>query len=627
MAAAVVNATTIWEVETGGADTNTGGGFDPTATFGADLSAVNGNTATPTVSSASYNFQARDNAARLFIGTATNWTSGWYQITNVASNNATVNATLGVGVAYPQMRATTLTGVSAANNSTPTAGAWSIDYSQKAGSAINYTDLIVGVTNTTYTSALNPVGFNVVGNVLNVISGVGATVQLVEVISVSGTTATCKGGLGVAASNANAFIGGAFGSPGYAGNQMVGGNWVYLKAANYAIASNTNNVTTGCLSLPAGSAASQASKALGYNTVRGDYTAQPVINATTTTNCALISAAGSTVHIENITLNGNSGVGNKGFVAGAFTVTAYLMNFQNLVNAITSSAAQAAAAGCYATNSSGAAFAGMNYIGCVAAGGAATGFSGFASGTSCIDCLSINNTGSSNGFSGAGGNSFINCTAYNNATDGFASTTGGTFYVNCLAVQNGVFGYIASGPQDNTYLINCAAWNNTSGATNTAAILPHNLVNFLNLSGNPFTNAANNDFSLNLTTGAGAALRSLGFPGVVIPGTNTNTYPDIGAAQTNLALTNNITNCNNCTNVTNASNAVNVVNASNATNVVNASNAVNVVNASNAVNVTNASNVNQAVNVSNATNVVNSSGASSAAGGSVIHHLFKGRGR
>ena len=48
------------------------------------------------------------------------------------------------------------------------------------------------------------------------------------------------------------------------------------------------------------------------------------------------------------------------------------------------------------------------------------------------------------------------------------------------------------------------------------------------LTGDPFTNAAGGDFSLNNTAGAGAACRNAGFPGAMIDGTNEG-FADIGA--------------------------------------------------------------------------------------------------
>lgn len=52
----------------------------------------------------------------------------------------------------------------------------------------------------------------------------------------------------------------------------------------------------------------------------------------------------------------------------------------------------------------------------------------------------------------------------------------------------------------------------------------------VSLTGDPFTNSAAGDFSLNNTAGAGADVRAAGFP-AVFPGGTTTSYPDGGAAQ------------------------------------------------------------------------------------------------
>ena len=81
-------ATAIAEVESAGSDTN-GGMFNPgNANFPTDLTtdANTANTASPVVSSASYNFVAGDVGAWVFVKSGSNWTPGWYKISSVASN-------------------------------------------------------------------------------------------------------------------------------------------------------------------------------------------------------------------------------------------------------------------------------------------------------------------------------------------------------------------------------------------------------------------------------------------------------------------------------------------------------------------------------------------------------------
>ena len=71
--------------------------------------------------------------------------------------------------------------------------------------------------------------------------------------------------------------------------------------------------------------------------------------------------------------------------------------------------------------------------------------------------------------------------------------------------------------------------NETSGVTPNAAAAVHVGLHSVTLTGDPFTNAAGGDFSLDATAGEGAACRAAGF-GALLDGVNIG-YPDIGALQ------------------------------------------------------------------------------------------------
>src|SRR6185503_9870086 len=88
---------TIFEVRAAGSDTANGGFFDPgqTAGMNTDGAATSATGNSPVFSSASYNFVAGDVGAWVYIALGTNWTPGWYQIASVASNVATLTATIG----------------------------------------------------------------------------------------------------------------------------------------------------------------------------------------------------------------------------------------------------------------------------------------------------------------------------------------------------------------------------------------------------------------------------------------------------------------------------------------------------------------------------------------------------
>ena len=92
-----LSANLIWEVESGASDTLNGGGFDPSLTAGmfTDGAATSATGAAPVFSSVSYNFVTGDAGAWVYIASGSNWTPGWYKISSVGANAATLNATIG----------------------------------------------------------------------------------------------------------------------------------------------------------------------------------------------------------------------------------------------------------------------------------------------------------------------------------------------------------------------------------------------------------------------------------------------------------------------------------------------------------------------------------------------------
>ena len=117
---------------------------------------------------------------------------------------------------------------------------------------------------------------------------------------------------------------------------------------------------------------------------------------------------------------------------------------------------------------------------------------------------------------------------------------GATIVRNNLLVSNAGYGFVgatgAGSAATPDYDGNCY-YNNTSGTRNNMDDLTTNLVdsvvpytNVLDvvLSGDPFTNAAGGDFTLNNT--AGAAARGAGTPGA-LPGVSQAGYPDMGVFQ------------------------------------------------------------------------------------------------
>lgn len=537
-------ATTTWEVAAIGSDGNAGantnaGGFDPgNASMVTDLTtdANTANTSSPVVSSASYNFAARDVGHWLFIKAGTNWLPGWYKIASVASNKATLSAAIGAGVLWSTGGAYSVSiAAGVASVGTPTGGTWSIDYSQ-CGTGLAFSDLVQATT-TTCTSAAMPMGKNFVGNTFRIASGTGTwTVQTLLITSVTGTTATVDKTLGgTGGTGGTGVLGGCLATPGMAGSLHISQNKIWIKNGTYTITSATTNVAAGCLSLTAGSATAGMTAAYGYASLRTDApktTSRPTLQASGITSFNVTSLNANT-EVAYLILDGASLATSCGVNGVNISSRSRYVTAKNCKNAGFTNAhyLYCDATGC-ATIS--AFLAGFGY-GCVAWSNTVTGFEANLS-IHFVDCLSVNNSGaSSDGFSAGSGTGarFINCTAYNNGRHGFhnPSSTWGVF-TNCVSYANTGANFAVAATNDNVVLENCAAGlGGVSSANFSASINSRCQIGNITLSADPFTAKSSGDYSLNSTAGGGAACRAAGVIGA-FPGIATTTYPDIGAAQT-----------------------------------------------------------------------------------------------
>jgi hypothetical protein len=119
--------------------------------------------------------------------------------------------------------------------------------------------------------------------------------------------------------------------------------------------------------------------------------------------------------------------------------------------------------------------------------------------------------------------SLVNCVLYDNTSDGVklnqGANTQGMVSINCIYYDNGGYGINAPSveaaqcPWDPEIQKNNAFYLNTSGARNSGSPAAASDVT---LTGNPFTNAASGDFSLNSTAGAGAACTGAGWQSSII---------------------------------------------------------------------------------------------------------------
>lgn len=160
-----------------------GGGFNPANTlFISDATATSATGNSPVISSASYNFAAGDVNAWVYVASsANNWTPGWYKISSVASNAATVNAAIGAAVTLANAVYGTNTVAGCATTASPTGGTIGVDYTQQDaaiisgsdGTSVAATSAGDGTSNisTTFTSVNATFTSGMVGGYLTLTSG------------------------------------------------------------------------------------------------------------------------------------------------------------------------------------------------------------------------------------------------------------------------------------------------------------------------------------------------------------------------------------------------------------------------------------------------------------------------
>lgn len=543
--------TTTWEVAATGSDGNAGadtnaGGFNPASTnMVADLTTTSntGNTATPEVSSASYNFIARDVGHWLFIRTGTNWLPGWYKITSVASNKATLAAAIGEGVLYSTGGAYSVsTADGVASVGTPTSGTWTIDYSQ-CGTGLAFTDLVQAST-TTCTSAAMPMGKNFVANTFRIASGgTGVwTVQTLLITGVTGTTATVDKTLGgTGGTGGTGVMGGCLASPGMASGLHIGSNKIWIKNGTYTITSASTNVSGGCLTVKATSSNTEVTQCIGYNALRTDAptgATRPLLQASGISTFSIVTGGDSSsgAYIANLIVDGAGLTSSAGFTA-AFLSRFYRCTAKNCKNhGFNVSLSGVTMTWCDATGcATNPAFRAGHGLCCVAWSNTSTGF-GSALDSSWTRCLSVNNSGaSSDGFSQGTGVSIrlVECTAYGNGRDGMrfnAFSTGVEARAEaCLSYANTGTNFNASGAYGQARLEKCAAGIGGVSSANVANLNLNMQAGNITLTADPFTAKGSGDFSLNNTAGGGELCRASGVG--AFPGISTTTYPDAGAAQ------------------------------------------------------------------------------------------------
>ena len=315
----------------------------------------------------------------------------------------------------------------------------------------------------------------------------------------------------------------AWADPGYASTQMGDGDLCYVKAGTYTV----TTTTVGAGGPVKFAQASKRARMEGYTTTPGDRCvggSKPVISASASLNpastCYLVEAVGTLdePHVfVALRVDANSEPFTTCFKGASTVSNLYSFCYD-----------------CEAVEGAVNGFNGVVPIGCYAGSNTGTGFAacanasysyaesntswGFTVDGNCVRLIARANGagGVSLGYSSQCGNSV----AYGNTGDGFAGVRN-NLLVSCVAVSNTSDAFETL---DHMMLINCADYNNTAGRQ--AATAPMFDLGAITLTGDPFVDAANDNFTPDATTSEGALLRNAG----VNPYGHTG-YLDAGAVQ------------------------------------------------------------------------------------------------
>lgn len=428
-------------------------------------------------------------------------------------------------------------------------GATGVDYSQQASPQYALTGIASVGAGNTILSAL--AAADMVGNTANVISGTNFNTGLFEITSVSVgvsiTFSTNTAGssicTGVGASGV-INIGGAAASLAFLNTNIDSGQSAYCKGTFTLAATitwNSNFLTAG----------NGGVNIYGYTTTRGDNGRATITSAT---NSVALMTYGSTArdyHWWNFNFTHTAGTRGIGVTTTNNQIAARIA-FDNCVFD-----------GClYAMRVDSGSFdsgiVGLVFRDCEIKNSIVNGVEQPAT-TILIDCYVHDNAGHGvvliKGFDGSRGTLIASgCTFYNNTVNGLYDLTqngdtlsGATLSVarNCNFVSNGGSGFVSRSQPHLMVAENCIfyangvyGWDfgdfvgiaaggynaygaNVTGPRDNVGVMAGDVT----LTGDPFTNKAGGDFSLNSTAGAGAACKQVGFPGVSKFGTG---YADIG---------------------------------------------------------------------------------------------------
>jgi hypothetical protein len=386
-----------------------------------------------------------------------------------------------------------------------------------------YTDIVIdATTNTKITSAAFPFGSTSPGNIINITAGTGFTVQRVQIVSVLAGVATCDKAVGTTSSTGGTGnLGGCLLTLATVMTLVAQGNKIHVKAGTYTLTTPVvipNGGTTGIT-------------LIGYNAAHNDGGTKPLVT-TATNSTALFSISLGWIVFRNVSLSNTAGIRFRGIQStGSFPsllVQTCLFDGFSIAIAVNNEAGgQVADMGISQTeikNSTGDAITMNyrthlhgNYIHDNTGNGITWGGSGQLNATHNV--FARNATGISANSGGYG--CMVNNAFYKNTANGI--NTNGTSGWNLT--NNIFYGNTTNGIANATLFIqlNNAFGSNGTNRTNSTTL---SIQGDVTLTADPFTSST--VFTLNTTSGGGAACAGAGYPGVSPAGTG---GMDIGPIQ------------------------------------------------------------------------------------------------
>lgn len=382
-------------------------------------------------------------------------------------------------------------------------------------SVVNSTTTIIDVDSGDYTCTDADVG-----NILQITGGT-ATAGYYEITARSGQQWTLDRSAGTAGQTVVGSMGGALATPGELTDAIsVAGQkaWIKYNATAYLMTTTTAGSGGPCdLSV---NMSNKRCVIEGYDVTRGDRTAnKPTYDANAQTGISNGIFRGSGTYNErthyfyNLRVDGQDGASTLGFNltgAGAYSNSVVATDCEAVdcptgfqLNGGTAVRCKASSCGTQGFNLNGAA----NAVWCVA-DLCADGFaSSGASGSCLVHCIASDSTDDGFYFDGYSTHVY-GCIAYSCAGDGFqwdGNAFGIGSIIACISTENTGYGWNFQSNGDDVIFCRNANYSNTAGKYNNE---PNENNDAVDLTADPFVDAANGDFNINNTAGGGAALRA-----------------------------------------------------------------------------------------------------------------------